>query len=89
VYLTKSFSHWVPQHVKADGNDPYGAALALIDTRDAAGKRWVKGFPQGHAPPNQMALVLTEVRSGTGTVVAHFRGKSTRIKGTVLEGPTP
>ena len=29
-----------------------------------------------------------EVRSEPGTVIAHFRGKSTRIKGTVLEGPT-
>ena len=28
-----------------------------------------------------------EVRSEAGTVIAHFRGKSTRIKGTVLEGP--
>ena len=30
-----------------------------------------------------------EVRNQDGVTVAHFRGKSTRIKGTVLEGPTP
>ena len=29
-----------------------------------------------------------EVRDTAGTVIAHFRGKSTRIKGAVLEGPT-
>ena len=30
-----------------------------------------------------------EVCDAAGTVIAHFRGKSTRIKGTVLEGPAP
>lgn len=30
-----------------------------------------------------------EVSNQEGVLVAHFRGKSTRIKGTVLEGPTP
>lgn len=30
-----------------------------------------------------------EVVNQDGVVVAHFRGKSTRIKGSVLEGPSP
>ncbi len=30
-----------------------------------------------------------EVVNQAGVAIAHFRGKSTRIKGSVLEGPTP
>lgn len=30
-----------------------------------------------------------EVRNQAGVDIAHFRGKSTRIKGNVLEGPSP
>ena len=44
---------------------------------------------QERAQVGRNGVYDVEVRNQDGVTIAHFRGKSTRIKGTVLEGPTP